>query len=361
MVTPPTTAAATVLVAEDNPLLRAEIGRIIGQRYRVILAPDGLRALELAKEHLPDLLVSDVEMPGLNGIELLGEYLKIPNIRMPSALLVTAHGHLDERVKGLRSGAVDYVVKPFDPAELLARVESQILLRGRALKAAKDMEATSLSVLTSGMAHELRNATNGMLQSVDLLRDMFPAELLAQNEAASELFDIAKTSGDRVRQISMELLGVKPNGELLRRDVEWKTLVAAARAAAASQLQDLELIVDNQYDGPVWCAEQLVVGLISNLLINGAQAAGAGGWVRLSNRVEGARLVFEVADSGKGVAPALREKVFQLYFTTKAPGVGTGIGLYMCRQIAERHSGMIDVRDTADRALFHVELPLRKS
>jgi signal transduction histidine kinase len=159
----------------------------------------------------------------------------------------------------------------------------------------------------------------------------------------------------------MELLGVSPNGELLRRDVEWKALVLAARGVAASHFRDVELIVENLYEGPLYCAEPLMVAVISNLLVNGAQAAGPGGWVRLSNRVQLDRLVFEVADSGKGVPPALREKVFQLYFTTKAPAVGTGIGLYMCRQIIERHAGMIDVRDGSDRAVFHVELPLRKS
>jgi signal transduction histidine kinase len=361
IVNPPTTAAATVLVAEDEPFLLSELGRIIGAHYRVLLAPDGKRALELAKAHLPDLLVSDVEMPGMNGLELLAEFEKLPNIRMPSALLVTAHGHLDQRVMGLRSGAVDYIVKPFDPAELLARVQSQILLRARALKAAKDQESHSLTVLTSGMAHELRNAANGLFQSIDLLKSMFPPELLAQNEAVSELFDVAESSSKRIRQISMELLGIHPNGELVRRDVEWKTLLTAARGIAASHFRDVELIVDTAYDGPLWCAEQLMVGVISNLLVNGAQAAGPGGWVRLTNRIEHDRFVFEVADSGRGVSPPLRDKVFQLYFTTKAPGVGSGIGLYMCRQIMEKHSGLIDVRDAADRALFHVELPLRRA
>jgi len=99
--------------------------------------------------------------------------------------------------------------------------------------------------------------------------------------------------------------------------------------------------------------------VLTNLLENGAQAAGAGGWVQLSTRTSGERAVFEVTDSGAGVPTALRERIFEPFFTTKPPGAGTGLGLTMARQIVERHNGILDVRDAPGGTMFHIEMPLR--
>ena len=99
--------------------------------------------------------------------------------------------------------------------------------------------------------------------------------------------------------------------------------------------------------------------VLSNLLENGAHAAGSGGWVQLHSRVDGERVVVEVTDSGAGVPLDLRERIFEPFFTTKPPGSGTGLGLTMARQIIERHGGILDVRETPGGTLFHIEVPMR--
>ena len=130
----PEDAKATILVAEDDDELRIAIARLLSDEYRVIVAQDGNNAIRLAERHLPDLLVSDIEMPGIDGIELTRRWQRLPGSRLAPVVLLTAYGRLEDRLAGFDAGAVDFVVKPFEPLELLARVRSQLAMRSMALR-----------------------------------------------------------------------------------------------------------------------------------------------------------------------------------------------------------------------------------
>src|SRR5258705_11298436 len=102
------------------------MSEILSERYRVLTAPNGKAALELAREHLPDLLVTDLDMPEMNGIELTRQFLALQGTTLSPVLIVSAHAGLGERLGGFDAGAVDYVLKPFSADELLARIRSQL-------------------------------------------------------------------------------------------------------------------------------------------------------------------------------------------------------------------------------------------
>src|SRR5439155_12120534 len=127
-------ARATILVAEDDPMLAEAIGTLLQKEYRVILAGDGLTALRMAQQHLPDILVSDVGMPGMDGLELTRRFRELPGNRLAPVVLLTAFANLSDRLQGFGAGAIDYIVKPFEPAELMARIHSQLELRTLALR-----------------------------------------------------------------------------------------------------------------------------------------------------------------------------------------------------------------------------------
>jgi len=114
----------TVLVVDDEPTIVEIVGRYIERAgFAVERAGDGLEALRLAELHRPDLVVLDVMLPGLDGIEVMRQLQERPGPRTP-VILLTARGEENDRLVGLRHGADDYVVKPFSPAELVARVEA---------------------------------------------------------------------------------------------------------------------------------------------------------------------------------------------------------------------------------------------
>ena len=114
----------TVLVVEDEPTIGEVVSRYLERAgYATTLAADGLSALEAAREADPDLVVLDVMLPGLDGLEVMRRLRGGP-ARRPAVILLTARGEESDRITGLRLGADDYVVKPFSPAELVARVDA---------------------------------------------------------------------------------------------------------------------------------------------------------------------------------------------------------------------------------------------
>src|SRR5262249_43027107 len=159
---------------------------------------------------------------------------------------------------------------------LVARVQSQLDLRAKAIKAAQEQTSNVMSALAQGMAHELRNAANGVVQAVECLRSLLPKDLLTADSPAGQLFAAAEIGTTRLREISAELLGFNGRGEVVGHEVSWPRIVEAARGAASAHFRGVKLIYDEPYVGNVWGAEQMLVSVLSNLLINGAQAARAG-------------------------------------------------------------------------------------
>jgi DNA-binding response OmpR family regulator len=147
---PPATTekTATVLVVDDEPTIVEIVGRYMERAgFETYTAPDGYQALDLATEHRPDLVVLDVMLPGIDGIEVM-ERLQERSGPPIAVILLTARGEESDRLVGLRNGADDYVVKPFSPAELVARVEA--VLRRLAPPVAEEDEPASRRVILDG-------------------------------------------------------------------------------------------------------------------------------------------------------------------------------------------------------------------
>jgi DNA-binding response OmpR family regulator len=128
---------ATVLVVDDEPTIVEIVGRYMERAgFETYTAPDGYQALDAATAHRPDLVVLDVMLPGIDGIEVMERLQERPGPPI-AVILLTARGEESDRLVGLRHGADDYVVKPFSPAELVARVEA--VLRRTAPPAVEDL------------------------------------------------------------------------------------------------------------------------------------------------------------------------------------------------------------------------------
>lgn len=352
------TSRTTVLVAEDDPELLHALGRLFSREHRVLLAPDGERALELAAEHAPDVLVTDLEMPGMSGLELTEKFRALPGNRLAPALLLTAHGDLARRLDAFQAGAIDYVTKPFAPTELAARVQAHLALRDLALQLHNSEKLASLGLMLAGMAHELRNPANGLINALQPLRRLLPPGTLAEGTPAANLFEVLETCAEQVGTLARNLLNIDGGAEFSVEEIEAPVLVERARRLVESAFDGVELRTSRAYQGPVSCAAVLMIQVLANLLENAAHAAGPGGWVSLQTWVEDERWMIEVSDSGPGVPGKDRERIFEPFFTTKPPGQGTGLGLTNVRRIVQRHGGTVEVRDATHGSVFHVEIPL---
>jgi DNA-binding response OmpR family regulator len=127
------TDRTTVLVVDDHPDVRAYIRRHLEPTYRIVEAADGAEGLKQARRFVPDLVVSDLMMPGMDGGALFRALREDPELEFIPVVLLTARASTESRMKGLREGVDDYLVKPFDPRELKARVDNLIGSRKRLL------------------------------------------------------------------------------------------------------------------------------------------------------------------------------------------------------------------------------------
>jgi signal transduction histidine kinase len=205
----------------------------------------------------------------------------------------------------------------------------------------------------------MRNPANAIVNAIEPLAELLPPELHREDHPVAQLIDVLRECGKQIAMLSRQLLGFKRAGELEYQHTTVADVIARAHALTSPLFKNVALRDEIEYQGPLDCAAPLLTQVLSNLLENGAHAAGAGGWVKLASRVEAEKVVLEVSDSGKGVPVELRERIFEPFFTTKPPGGGTGLGLTMARDIIERHRGILDVREAPGGTLFHIEVPLR--
>jgi signal transduction histidine kinase len=355
------TARATILLAEDDPDLRERTARLLSTEYRVLTAPDGISALALARTHAPDLLVTDVAMPGIDGIELTRRFRALPGTRLAPVLVLTTFGRIGDRLAGFDAGAVDYIHKPFEPAELHARIRSQLALRTLALQLLESEKLAALGTLSAGLAHEIRNPANGIINAVGPLRSLLPPEAVLPDTPTAQLLDVIEHCSRQVATLSRELLGFKRGVEVERTPVPIESLVRRVTGSMRHALRGVEVRIELGYRGTIFCAEPLFAQVLTNLLQNAAQSAGKGGWVELRTSAEEHRIAVEVIDSGPGVPDELRERIFEPFFTTKPAGQGTGLGLSTAREITLRHNGTLTVRRAGDRSVFRVELPVEQA
>ncbi|KAB2896418.1 MAG: hybrid sensor histidine kinase/response regulator [Kofleriaceae bacterium] len=351
------TSHGTILLAEDDLALAGSIARLLSEDHAILVAHDGATALALAEQHHPDLLITDVQMPGMDGFELTRRFRDIPGVPPAPVLVLTARAGIDDRLVGFGVGAVDYLTKPFDPVELRARVRAQLAHRALTRQLYDAEKLASLGAMSAGLAHELRNPANGIVNAVAPLKEMLPPELADPEHPVTQLIDVMAECADQVAFLSRQLLGFRRSGDLDLRRVPVGDVIDRALANASAAISGLDLRTRTEYTGPIRCAAPVMSQVLTNLLENAAHAAGPGGWIELATSKRPGRVTIEVTDSGPGVPQAIRDRIFEPFFTTKPPGQGTGLGLSTSRDLVHRHGGTLELRARGDRTVFAVDLP----
>jgi signal transduction histidine kinase len=354
-----------LLLVEDHPDMRSFLSRLLASDFRVVLAADGEEALELAHEQLLDGVLSDVMMPRVDGLELCRRLKADRLTRHLPVILVSARHGADAALEGFAAGADDYIVKPFSAPELLARVNAQLRVRRLALALMRAEKQTTLGLMAAGIAHEVRNPMNALLNAVPSLRrelDAVRAEAGESNQLSDALLDSIERSGERIRQVvdSMLALSRQAPGELRLREVRLSESIDATLAVLRFRTRGgVEIHKDYAWDGPVWCYPELVGQVVMNLVINALDAVDPNvGHIAIELRRDGDDIRVEVRDDGPGIAPEMRELVFEPFYTTKPPGVGTGLGLAVSREIAALHGGSLELEATDGKgAAFVLVLP----
>ncbi len=376
--------AGRVLIADDNADMREYLRRILGSRWTVETVSDGLAALEAAKQQRPDLILSDVMMPALDGFGLLKALREDASTQGIPVIMLSARAGEESRVDGLQAGADDYLVKPFSARELVARVEAQIVAsrlrhtaeeQRRFAEAAKEQaEATAkaleravrLSEIFVGiLGHDLRNPLSAITTSANLLESRADSERIAKPVAR-----IVASAYRMERMIAQLLdftrlrLGEGLSLEPARIDLRHIARLVIDELEPVHR-QKLELVVEGTTVG-IWDGDRLAQ-LLSNLAANACQHGTRGSRVRV--RVDGTKsdmVEIEVTNDGvisEQLLPRLFEPLQHSVTSGRRSvkndgGSGLGLGLFITQQIVLAHAGSIEVvSNEAQGTSFIVRLP----
>jgi two-component system sensor histidine kinase/response regulator len=347
------TAPARMLVVDDDPRsLKLLAGFLRAEGYDVRTASDGRQALDRAAELPPDVVLLDVMMPELTGHEVCRHLKSDPRTRSCQVMLVTALASTPDQVKGLDTGADDYIPKPVRREEFLAKVRA--LVRARRLldelEAARDELARRIEelqlkkTLAQTLVHDLKSPLTAVLGNLDLLKQRGAAEL-------HPLIDRSQQGARRMLKMILNLLDIeeleegrmKPASE----QVELVQLIRSAVDEAQVTAGQKRVSIEIEGAPAVWSGSDpvLVRRVLDNLLSNAVTHTPGGGRieVRAGYREEGAEVV--IGDSGPGIPEELREKVFEKYARGDVNLAGLtmnrGLGLTFCRMAVEVQGGSI--------------------
>jgi signal transduction histidine kinase len=410
--------APEVLIAEDNPDMRELLQMIVGREFRVRVASNGREALDAIHQSAPDLVLTDVMMPEMSGIELCGAIKASDDTRSIPVMLVTSKAEREMKIEGLEFGADDYVTKPFHPRELLARVRSlvrvrnlqkELVVRNDALEETLERlkqtqvhlvqseRLAAVGELAAGIAHEVNNPVNfalnaarAMDSTVKELRevaanitalDWEDIEQLAQqleafgaskqhrdaDDLVATLIELAEIIGEGLKRTHSLVGDLRDFSAVDRKTERVAGVDVESRLRSTIQLlkhnlaqRDATIDLDIEEGAPTIHGDPGALNQVFlNLIKNAAESFGErGGSIRVTLTSEVDAVVVTICDDGPGIPDDVMPRLFDPFFTTKDAGEGTGLGLSISRNIISAHDGELNVEsEVRNGTRFIVRLP----
>src|SRR5260370_30759789 len=391
-----------ILVVDDETPVRNLFAQCLNQNYSCETAANAQGALEWLQREPFAMVISDIQMPGLGGIELLRKINEL--YRDTAVIMVSGIDRTQRVIDAIRMGACDYLLKPCDLDVLRVRVERALERRnllGNGRRYKEDLEnrnaelaqrkselerlqaqlvhnekMASLGQLAAGIAHELNNPAGFIFSNMALLQEyvtqlklLSASQRISPPTSAAERENVIRGDTD-YHSILTDLSSIAADsysGAALIRDVVQNLRLFSRLDEAEFKQVDLHEGIDStlrllskyytsrfitlkrDYGAlpPVSCYADQLNQVWMNLLINAAQAIGdAEGEVRIKTRCVGDTVTASISDTGKGIAPDHLKRIFDPFFTTKPVGDGTGLGLSISHGIVERHCGTIKVESS---------------
>ncbi len=371
-----------ILLVDDEEGIRNVLGIALADSgYEVLTAASGEEALKIFRSHEPLLVLTDIKMPGMGGIELL-KRIKEENADA-QVIMMTGHGDLELAVKSLQCDAADFVTKPINDEALevaLKRAKERIELtrklreyteglermveeKTRELLAAERLASVGQTVAT--LAHSIKNIIGGLKGGMFVLEKGLE---LGKREYVDEGWRMTRSNVDKIKGLALDLLNyAKEREPILTRCDPNEPLreifqLMAPKAEESSVKLTLSLSDELQ---PVWMDSEAIHCCLLNLVTNALDAcadiqctAQEKSVVLASHKADGWAVEYAVSDNGCGMDEKTREKILKGFYSTKG-SKGTGLGLMIVQKIVTEHGGTMRVESEKGKgATFFIRLPL---
>lgn len=344
----------TILVIEDDAAVRQTLVDLLELNgFRALVATNGLSGLELARQEVPSLIVTDISMPEMTGFELLEELRRNEGLRSIPVIVISAQRERAATRRGMELGAADFISKPFTETELMHSINTR--LEKKAL-------VDELDAFAHTVAHDLKNPLCVLAGRLSILQEMIgssdPATLRQQASAAS----VAATRLNRILDELLILAGVR-HQTVVPTGIDTASIVAEAIDRLKDTVEEHNACIVQLERWPAalgyapWVTQVWV-----NYISNAVKYGGRHPTITLGGEPcpDGHYARFFVQDAGPGLDEASQRKLFQPF--TRLANVragGHGLGLSIVRRIIEKLGGRVGVESAPGKgARFWFELPV---
>jgi two-component system, NtrC family, sensor kinase len=388
-----------IMIIDDDPSIILIIKKFIGNfGYSIFTEMDSLKALESVRTANPHLILLDIEMPGLNGFQVLEKLKMDESLKTIPVIFLSSDEKISSKIKVFEAGAVDYLVKPVHLRELEIRIKTQIRLAENKQKLeqyAHDMEKlaqeraaqlihtdrlSTLGTLAAGVAHEINNPAAFIMTNLKALESYCSfiqphIEKIAEERPAEtqynmilkempKVFDDMRSGVERISSIVNTLTDYSRKREHYSDAINFADCIRDAVVFTNHRLKNIktELNIPSEKCLVIGSRQQLTQ-VVTNLITNASDAVEGleNPKVTISLNLKPDRIILSIQDNGPGVPLNVIEQIWTPFFTTKAPGVGTGLGLSICQSIIQNHKGKLSVKNSSNSgACFDLELPCKK-
>jgi signal transduction histidine kinase len=357
-----------VLVVEDEEAMRDACTQILAdQGYRVETADRGETGIRMARDLRPDLVVLDIRMPGVSGLDALSAITAADPAIV--AIVITGYATVEYAVESMKRGAFDFLPKPFTPEELRVLVRRglerrKLLADVERLKAEKRRLA---DYFVSIVSHQMRSPIAAVKQFFEVILGSLAGEVSPQvreilGRADTRLTGLLALIEDWLSLARFDPEKARAQARPLRLDTLVRARAAEAEPVARERGVELVLEVDQEVP-PVRGNERALGEALANLLDNASKYNHPGGRATARLTREGASAVVRVSDTGLGVPPEHLPYLFDEFYRARTKETlaipGTGLGLAIVRKIVESHGGTVAVESRAgEGSVFTITLPL---
>jgi len=345
-----------ILIVDDQPVnVQLLMRKLEREQFAVEGVYSGQEALDSVARAHPDLILLDVMMPDMDGIEVCARLQKNEGTRGIPVIIVTARGAREHKIEGLSAGAVDYITKPVDLDEMVARVRTQLRVVDLQRRLSEARRAATIGAMTQGIAHNLNNMLAVVLGYVDLIKLQYNKPENVKNNAASIEKAVKRIAGV-IKQLNALVIQTRPpvssvalqallDGGIARYRSDYNI---AAPVAVKNPLGALAV------DVHVESFEDILAKLLMNAWesygpVNGTDGDNENRPVTMrTNAANGLRgapaFEIHIEDRGRGVPPEIRDRLFEPFVSTKQH-VGVGMSLGVARHTLRTLGGDLRLAD----------------
>lgn len=371
-----------ILVIDDEADI-LDVMRLIlsDQGYRVTTALDGLTGLELCHQAPPHILITDIRMPGMTGIEVLEAVKKLdPEIEV---IVCTAFAEMDLAIQALQLDASDFITKPVSDHALnlsLERAKQRYTSRKKLQDYARflEMQAAdqaqllhqdkmmSLGRLAASVVHEINNPLSGILNYSRLMSKILGKGPLKEEKINKfkQYLELVESETERCSQIVSNLLAFSRKSPPAMGPVRIQELLQKCTSLSQHKLELQNISLTTSFQPNLMTIEgdgNQLQQCIINLIFNAIDAMPEGGNLHLESyyHADKSEITIAVTDTGVGIPEDNLPHIFEPFFTTKQEGYGVGLGLSTVYGIIDHHNGRIDVKSRPGQGTtFIITLPV---